>query len=78
MSAKLPKNLTVTLTTEHKECLEYNFSTASYNDMVNVITALRTVCGHLIKVTLFLLCKGLDIIYSDYVEPACLIIGIHQ
>ena len=47
---RLPDDFKETLTDNLQKRFEYEFHSASYNEMIEVITALRTVCGHLVKV----------------------------
>lgn len=47
---RLPDSFKAALTPDLMKRFEYEFHSSSYIEMVEVITALRTVCGHLMKV----------------------------
>ena len=47
---KLPDEYMEPLSANLNKRLEYEFHSCGYNNLIEIITALRTVCGHLVKV----------------------------
>ncbi len=47
---RLPDEYNEPLSAILSKRLEYEFHSCGYNNLIEIITALRTVCGHLVKV----------------------------
>ena len=47
---RLPDEYKEPLSANLNKRLEYEFHSCGYNNLIEIITALRTVCGHLVKV----------------------------
>lgn len=50
MAEKLPEEFKIPLERELQRCFEYQFHSADYHTLLRVVTGLKTVVGHLVKV----------------------------
>ena len=66
---RLPDEYKEPLSANLDKRLEYEFHSCGYNSLIEVITALRTVCGHLTKVIIYLCVSQyiLNLLFSIYI-----------
>lgn len=48
---RLSEEYKLPLSANFNKRLEYEFHSCGYNNLIEIITALRTACGHLVKVS---------------------------